>query len=192
MNLNTRSEDFKPDKVTYTIQYGLTYYWKKYFFEGFVSNQVRLDSNIFRGPTERSNLLGLRAGTKGMKPGYYDFGISFNNQQNFQWLNNWQGQASVAHYFQNQDWPYLWDFEAKVRWDVCRLYFAIPYVQSDINWRIGSSSTKDSFEYAIEPGVRFHGIFDLAIYYRFQHLNNNLIFPGPYQNQNLIGIKVLF
>ena len=192
MKLNTRKENLKPDKVTYALHYGLTHYWDKYFLEGYIKNQSRLDSNIYRGTTEQRNLGGVRAGTKGMKPGYYDFGISFEGPETFQWLNNWQAQVGVGHYFHNSDWRYLWDVMAQVRWDVIRWNFVIPYIQGDVNWMAGGSSTRDSWEYVVEPGLRFHGIFDLAIYYRFQYIKNNLFFLGPSEKQSLIGIKALF
>jgi hypothetical protein len=192
MNFNSRKEDFKPDKVNYWMDYGLTYAWDRYFVEGYVKNHRRVDDNIFRGTTERSNQAGLRAGTKGMKPGHYNDGISFKGPDTFQWLNNWNAQASVGHYFNNRDWQYLWNLAAKVRWDMLRWYFVIPYIQGDVNWLAGGGSTGDATEYAVEPGLRFHGVLDLAVYYRFQHQQNVLLFKGPSENQNMVGVRVLF
>ena len=192
MNFNTRKEDFKPDKVNYWLQYGLTYAWDRYFVEGYVKNNRRVDENFFRGTTERSNQAGLRAGTMGMKPGHYNDGISFAGPGTFEWLNKWNAQASVGHYFNNRDWQYLWDLAARVRWDPFRWHFVVPYIQGDVNWLSGGGSTGDATEYAVEPGLRFHGILDLAVYYRFQHRQNVLFFKGPSENQNLVGVRALF
>ncbi len=52
MNYNTAKEDFRPEKINYWLQYGLTYTWDEYFVEGFVNNNRRLDSNSFRGTSE--------------------------------------------------------------------------------------------------------------------------------------------
>jgi hypothetical protein len=192
MNYNTAKQDFRPEKINYWLQYGLTYAWDKYFIEGFVKNSRRLDSNSFRGTSERANLGGWRAGTRGMKPGHYNDGISFEGPETFHWLNNWNAQGSVGHYFQDRDWQYLWDLAAQVRWDVLRWHFIVPYIQGEVSWMAGGGRTKDAVEYALEPGLRFHGTLDLELYYRFQHRQNILFFGGPSENESLIGIKTLF
>ena len=192
MNFESRKEDFKPDKINYWLQYGLTYAWKDYFVEGFVKDAQRLDGNFFRGTMERSNLAGLRAGTKGMKPGHYNEGISFSGPQTFQWLNKWNAQGVAGHYFNNRDWQYLWNLNAQVRWDPLRWYFVVPYVQGEVNWMSGGGPTPDALEYAAEPGIRLHGALDFVVYYRFQHRKNVLFFRGPSENESLVGVKVLF
>lgn len=192
MNFDSRKQDFKPDKVIYWLQYGLTYTWQKYFVEGFVENNKRLDANSFRRTQERSNRAGLRLGTKGMKPGHFNDGISFSGPNNFEWLNNWNGQGSVSHFFQNRDWQYLWNLTTQVRWDVLRWYIAVPYIQGEINWMSGGGRTDDALEYAGETGLRFHGALDLALYYRFQKRENVIFFGGPSENQSIVGLKALF
>ena len=192
MNYITGHQDFRPEKITYWIQYGLTYAWNRYFVEGFVVNSWKLDSDVYRGTSERANLAGGRAGTRGMKPGHHNDGISFKGPETFQWLNNWNAQGSAGHYFQNRDWQYLWDLAAQVRWDVLRWRRMVPYFQAELNWMSGGGSTKNAGEYAFEPGLRFHGVLDLAVYYRFQHRENILRFGGPSENENLIGFKTLF
>jgi hypothetical protein len=192
MNYNTAKQNFKPETINYWLQYGLTYTWDKYFIEGFVRNNRRLFSKTYRGTSEQANLGGWRGGTRGMKPGHYNDGISFEGPETFQWLNNWNAQGSVGHYFRNRDWQYLWDLAAQARWDVLRWHFIVPYVEGEVNWMAGGGRTKDAVEYALEPGLRFHGTLDLAFYYRFQHRENILVFRGPSENENLIGFKVLF
>jgi hypothetical protein len=192
MNYITANQDFRPEKVTFWIQYGLTYAWNRYFVEGFMVNNWKLDSDVYRGTSEQANLGGVRAGTRGMKPGHYNDGISFQGPESFQWLNNWNVQGSAGHYFQNRDWQYLWDLAAQVRWDVLRWRRMVPYCQAEINWMAGGGQTKNAVEYAFEPGLRFHGVLDLAVYYRFQHRDNILFFGGPAENENLIGLKTLF
>lgn len=192
MNFDSRKQDFKPDKVNYWLQYGLTYAWHDYFIEGFVKDQQRLDAVTYRGTQERSNLAGLRAGTKGMKPGHYNDGISFSGPQTFQWLNLWNGQGAVGHFFNNRDWQYLWDASLQVRWDPLRWHIMVPYIQGEVNWMSGGGQTPNALEYALEPGARFHGVLDLAVYVRFQHRKNVLFFQGPSENETLFGFKVLF
>jgi hypothetical protein len=191
MNFNSRKSDYRPIKLIYWIEYGLTYSWEKYFIEGFVENLRRLDLATYYNVNERANLGGLRLGTKGMKPGHYNDGISFDGPK-FQWLNNWNAQGYAAHYFQNRDWEYLWNLNAQVRWDSFRWYFLIPYLQGEINWQAGGGRTDNTLEYMIEPGLRFHGGMDLALYYRFQHRENVLFFRGPSENESLLGLKAMF
>jgi hypothetical protein len=192
MVFDSNNHDYQPDKVDYRMQYGLTYAWKKYFVEGFVVQGMRLDMWKFTGAQERSNLAGLRAGTLGMKPGHFDDGISFTEPNNFQWLHKLDGQVSVGHFFQNRDWQFLWDLTAKAKWDVLRWYFVVPYVEGEIKWLAGGGDTSSALEYSVETGLRFHGVMDLAIYYRFNHRENVRFLHGPSDDQRLIGIKTLF
>jgi hypothetical protein len=191
MFFDSRKQDFKPNKVDYWLQYGLTYRYKNYFIEAFVKDGQRLDANDYLHTQERFNLAGVRAGTYGMKPGHFNDGISFEGPT-CQFINNWNGQVTLGHFFNNRDWQYLWNASAQVRWDLARLYFVIPYIQGEITWQSGGGPTADTIEYAAEPGLRFHGKLDLAFYYRFQHRANVLFFRGPSANENLIGVKVLF
>ncbi len=191
LGFDTRKTDFKPDKVTYRLQYGLTYMRGRYFAEAFLDHSRRLDSDTFRNVSERANLAGLRLGTKGMKPGHVNDGISFA-PETFQWLHNLNVQANAGHFFDNRDWQYLWNVAAQARWDFLRWRFIIPYLQGELNWLAGGGSTKDAFEYAVEPGLRFHGIFDLALYYRFQHRENVTRFQGPSESQSVVGLKAFF
>jgi hypothetical protein len=191
LNLSTERGEFGPDKITGRIQYGLTYTRKPFFIEGFVANRQRLDSIRFSRVMERSNEAGLRVGTTGMKPGHFNDGISFAGPK-FQWLNKWNAQAKAAHFFQNRDWQYLWDLTGQARWDILRWHFVVPYVQGELSWMAGGGGTADALQYAVEPGLRFHGVLDLAVYYRFQHQDNARVFRGPSDNQSLIGIKALF
>ncbi len=189
---NIESRSFKPDKITFEFQSGLTYAWARYFAEGYVQYARRLDSFEFRGVAERSYLAGLRLGTRGMKPGHYNDGISFEGPCPLQWLNNWNAQASAGHYFQNRDWQYLWNLAAQVRWDPVRFYFIVPYVQAEVNWMSGGGPTRDATEYAVESGLRFHGVLDISLYYRFQRQTNVLFFGGPAGTQTLVGLRGLF
>ena len=56
----------------------------------------------------------------------------------------------------------------------------------------GGGNTNDAVEYAVEPGLRFHGSLDLLIYYRFQHKENAHDFGGQADNQSIFGMKILF
>jgi hypothetical protein len=55
-----------------------------------------------------------------------------------------------------------------------------------------SKGSSDVVEYSVEPGLRFHGVMDLAIFYRFQHQETIFTFQGPVENQNLFGVRALF
>jgi hypothetical protein len=189
---NTRKEDLKPDKLVGNLQYGLTYEKGDFFLEGFLKHGRRLDANRFRGTQERFNLAGLRIGTKAMKPGQVNLGIDFSNPEHFQWLNRWNGQVSVGHFFQNHDWQYLWEVSPKLRWDILRWFFIIPYVQGELTWLYGGGPTGDAVEPAVEAGFRFHGTLDLLIYYRYQRQDNSLFFRGLAEDQSILGVRVLF
>ena len=191
LKVDTQVGGFGLEKGTGRLQFGLTYAWRRYFIEGVVDNWVRHDFRTFNNISERAHLAGLQLGTHGMKPGHFNDGISFAGQT-FQWLNKWEAQGRVGHFFQNRDWQYLWNLTAQVRWDVLRWYFVVPYLQGEVNWMSGGGNTKDAAEYAVEPGLRFHGSLDLALYCRFQHKPNAQFFRGPADDQSIFGIKVLF
>jgi hypothetical protein len=191
LRFDTRKEDFKPDKVIYRLDYGLTYAWDFYFAEAFVAHARRLDSHKFRGTSERSNEAGLRLGTKGMKPGHLNYGIAFDGPA-FAWLHRFNAQMSASHFFDNHDWQYLWRVNGQARWDALRWRFLVPYVAGEINWLAGGGGTGDALEYAVEPGLRFHGVFDVALYYRLQRRENVTFFRGPSATESLIGLKAFF
>jgi hypothetical protein len=126
-----------------------------------------------------------------MKPGHFDDGISFTGPS-FQWLNRWEAQGSAGHYYQNRDWQYLWNLRGQVRWEPLRWYFLVPYLQAEVAWLAGGGPTPDALEYAVEPGLRFHGGLDLALYFRFQHQENALFFRGPADDQSMFGLRAMF
>ena len=109
-------------------------------------------------------MAGLRAGTKGMKPGHYNEGLSFNDPPAFAFINNWNAQASFGHFFNNRDWQYLWNINTKVRWDPIRWHFIVPYIEGELNWQSGGGPTCDTVEYSVESGLRFHGVLHLQRY----------------------------
>jgi len=191
MFFNTLPDNFQPFRVTYSMQYGLTYAWQKYFVEGFVKHGQRLYVRSVQDTEERFNLAGMRVGTYGMKPGHFNDGISFGPEK-FTWLNHWNAQASVGHFFRNTDWEYNWELGTQVRWDLLRWRFMVPYLQGELSWLTGVGDTGDSLEYGFESGLRLHGALDLAIYYRFQSRDNVLFFGSAPQKQNLFGIRVMF
>jgi hypothetical protein len=190
--LDTKEGGFGPDKVSGHLQYGLTYKWQPFFIEGFLDDAMRLDVRSYSGVSERSHLAGLRVGTMGMKPGHYNEGISFTGPQAFQWLNKFNGVASVGHFFQNRDWQYLWNLTAQARWDIFRWYFLVPYAQGEVSWMAGGGRTRDATDYAGEAGLRLHGTLDLNPYFRFQHRENARVFRGSSDNQTIVGIRALF
>ncbi|MCX5891274.1 MAG: hypothetical protein NTY36_17760 [Deltaproteobacteria bacterium] len=190
--MDSHETNFGPDKLWYQLDYGLRYSSQKYFLEGFVLNERRLDAFAFRDLNETAQQAGGRLGTKGMLLGHYDEGINFEGLKGFRWLNQLNAVASLAHYFDTQDWPYLWNTAAQARWDVLRWHFMVPYLQGGLEWRSASRDATDAFEYFIEPGIRCKGVLDLALFYRFQHQETIRSSRGPSENQNLIGIRSLF
>jgi hypothetical protein len=188
---DSNNNNYKPDKVVYRMQYGLTYAWKKYFAEGFVDQSMRIDTWRFTGEQQRANLAGLRVGTMGMKPGHFNDGISFTGPT-FQWLNKLDGQISAGHFFLNRDWQFLWDVTARAKWDVLRWYFVVPYVEGEIKWLAGGGDTRDALEGSVETGLRLHGVLDFAVYLRFNHRENVRFLHGPSDEQSIVGVKALF
>jgi len=190
--MDSHQTNFGPDKLWYQLDYGLRYSSQRYFLEGFVLNERRLDAFEFRSLNETAQRAGGRVGTRGMLLGHYDDGISFEGPQAFRWLNKLNAEASLSHYFDTQDWPYLWNTAVQARWDVLRWRFMVPYLQSGLEWRSAGQGARDAFEYFMEPGVRCKGVLDLALFYRFQHQETIRSSRGPSENQNLIGIRALF
>jgi hypothetical protein len=181
-----------PDKLWYQLDYGLRYSFQRYFLEGFVLNEKRFDSFVFRSLNETAQRAGGRIGTRGMLLGHYDDGISFETPKEFQWLNKLNAAASLSHYFDTQDWPYFWNISAQARWDVLAWQLMVPYLQGGMECRVARRDAKDAFEYYLEPGIRCKGIMDLALFYRFQYQPAIRSFRGPGEVQNLIGIRALF
>lgn len=190
--MDSHVTNFGPDKLWYQLDSGLRYSSQRYFLEGFVLNERRLDAYVFRGLNETAQRAGGRVGTRGMLLGHYDDDINFEGLKGFRWLNKLNAQAGLSHYFETQDWPYFWNMAAQARWDVLRWRFMVPYLQGGMEWRSASRDAKDAFEYFLEPGVRCKGVMDLALFYRFQHQETIQSSRGPSENQNLIGLRVLF
>lgn len=196
VNLGTDLSSFEdnaaPFKVWYRLDYGVRYAWRDFFVEGFVRHARRLDAHDFFNVRESAHLAGGRVGTRGILLGHYDDGISFEGPESFQWLHKLNAEVRLAHYFDTQDWPYLWNLASQVRWDVLRWRFMIPYLQGGLEWRAAHRGSRDRFDYYVEPGLRFHGVMDLAVFYRFQHQETLFTAGGPKENQSLIGIRALF
>jgi hypothetical protein len=190
--MDSQVNNFGPDKLWYQLNYGLRYWFQKYFLEGFVLHERRLDAYEFRGLNENAHRAGGRIGTQGMLLGHYDDRISFNGLKGFAWLNQWNAEAGFSHYFNTEDWPFLWNVAAQARWDVLRWRFLVPYVQSGLEWRSATQANRDTFEYYVEPGVRLKGGMDLLLFYRFQHQEAIRSAKGPSENQSLIGIRAMF
>lgn len=189
--VDTGRSDLTVVKGRYWLQYGLTYTREPFFGEAFVDHGMRLDGKNWNRISERSHNAGLRLGTQGMKPGYFNYGITFD-ESGFHWLNRLNAQVSAGHFFQNRDWQYLWNLSAQGRWDLCRYSMFVPYVAGEVTWLNGGGASPDAVNYAGEAGVRIHGYFDMNIYYRFQHQENGRYFRGPPDNRSLIGVKALF
>lgn len=192
VNLDAPKEDLTPGKVLYWPEYGLRFDWDRCFLEAFVCNAKRLDVYDFNNVRESANLAGGRFGTQGMRLGHYDDGISFQGPALFQWLHHLNGEVSLAHYFHNQDWPFRWNLAAQARWDVLRWHFVIPYLAGGVEWLTAGRGSQDAVEGYVEPGLRFHGILDVALYLRLQHRETIRSSRGPAENQSLIGIRALF
>ncbi len=192
MHMDSAPKGLNPDKVLLSVDYGLRYDWPKIFLEGFGRSAARLDADRFHDGGDSPNLAGARVGTQGMRLGHYDDGISFTGPSQFQWLHKFNAQVSLAHYFNSINWPCTWNVAAQARWDILRWRFMIPYVLGGVEFMDAHRSSRDVVEYFVEPGVRFHGVMDLAFFYRFQHRETIFTFRGPMENQNLVGIQVLF
>lgn len=188
---DTRKEDFKPETVSYGLEYGLRLRSDRYFLEPFLAHGRRLDANFYKNIDERTNQAGLRLGTLGSRPGYYNTGIDFREPA-WQWLNHWHWQLQAGHYFRNRDWGYNWDLQALVRWDLARLAFVVPYLEGRGRGQLGRGSNPDAWEYALEFGGRAHGTFDLALFLRWQRQQNIFVFRGPRENQGIFGLKAIF
>jgi hypothetical protein len=195
MHMDSAPNTFGPDKMLLAVDYGLRYDWSKIFLEAFGRSAARLDAFTHHDGGESPNLAGARVGTQGMRLGHWDDGISFDKEVSFQWLNKFNAQVSLAHYFNSIRWPATWNISAQGRWDILRFGRSgrmIPYVWAGIDWMDAHQGSRDVTEGFVEPGLRFHGVMDLAVFYRFQHRETIFSFRGPTENQNLFGIRVLF
>jgi hypothetical protein len=191
MHMETLPTDFSLDKVLYSVDYGLRYDWPKIFLEGFGRSAARVDVSG-HDQAESPNLAGARIGTQGIRLGHYDDGIDFNSPERFQWLNKFNAAVSLGHYFNSVSWPATWNVTAQARWDVLRRGHMIPFVEGGLEFADAHRHSQDVVEYYVQPGLRFHGVMDLAVYYRWQHRETILSFNGPTENQNLLGFQVLF
>ena len=191
MRMDSISENLSPDKITCAVDYGLRYDRPKWFLEGFVRHATRLDVYEFHVGVEGPNLAGGRVGTRGMRLGHYDDGISFTGPE-FQWLHNFNGQVSLAHYFDTFRWPCTWNVAAQGRWDLLRWRRLVPYVEGGVEWLDAHRGLRDAVEYYVEPGLRFHGVFDLAVFARWHHRETIFSFRGPAEDQKFVGVRALF
>ena len=192
MHMDSSSSTFSPDKLLLAVDYGLRYDWPKIFLEAFGRSAARLDAYTYHDGGESPNLAGARIGTQGIRLGHYDDGIDFNSPERFQWLHKFDAAVSLGHYFNSSNWPATWNVAAQARWDILRRGRMIPFVAGGLDFADAHRSSRDVVEYYVQPGVRFHGVMDLALYYRWQHRETIFTFRGPIENQNLLGIQVLF
>jgi hypothetical protein len=181
-----------PEKMLLFVDCGLRYDWPKIFLEGFGRFAARLDAFEYHDGGESPNMAGARLGTQGMRLGHYNDGINFKAPEQFQWLHKVNAQVSLAHYFNAIRWPATWNLGAQARWDILRWRFIVPYVQGGLEWLAAHQGSRDVVEYYVEPGLRLHGVMDLAVFYRFQHRETIFTFQGPLENQNLIGLRAYF
>jgi hypothetical protein len=192
MHMDSAPNGLGPDKMLLAVDYGLRYDWPKVFLAGFGRSAVRLDAYRYHDGGESPNLTGVQLGTQGMRLGHYDDGISFPGPGQFQWLNKFNAQVSLGHYFNSMEWPATWNVAAQARWDILRRRYMIPYVAGGLEWMAAHRGSRDVVEYFVEPGLRFHGIMDLALFYRWQHRETVFTFRGPLENQNFVGIRAVF
>jgi hypothetical protein len=192
MHMDTAPTALNPDKVLLAVDYGLRYDWPKIFLEAFGRSVARLDSDRLHDGGDSPNQAGGRIGTQGMRLGHYDDGIDFKTPEKFQWLNKFNAQVSLGHYFNSINWPATWNVAAQARWDILRWLFMIPYVQGGLEFIDAHRHSTDVLEYFVEPGLRLHGVMDMAFFYRFQHRETIHTFRGPTEGQNFVGVRVLF
>ncbi len=191
IRINTRKSDLSIKKGKYWLQYGLTYSREPFFAEAFLEHAKHLAGRNFNNLPESAHQAGVRLGTQGMKPGYYNYGISFD-QRGFHWLNRFSTQISAAHYFQNQNWQYLWNIGGQGRWDICRYGPLVGYVSGGAAWLDGGGATPDGVDGTAETGIRVHGKFDVNLYFRYQHVTMGRKIWGPADNRTLVGVQALF
>lgn len=191
LSFDTRKADFKPETVSYFLEYGLSWRQERVFLEPFIGHGRRLDANFYKNVNERTNLAGLRLGSPGSRPGHFNDAIDFGGPT-WQWLNRWHWQLQAGHYFHNRDWGYNWDLQALLRWDLARWTRIIPYLEGKVHGQLGTGSTPDAWEYSAELGSRAHGTLDLALFLRWQRQKNIFIFRGPRENQGILGLKAIF
>jgi len=192
MHMDTAPTALNPDKVLLAVDYGLRYDWPIIFLEAFGRSAARLDSDRLHDGGNSPNLAGARVGTQGMRLGHYDDGISFAGPNQFQWLHKFNAQVSLAHYFNSINWPATWNVAAQARWDILRWWRMIPYVKGGLEFIDAHRQSTDVVEYFVEQGLRFHGVMDMAFFYRFQHRETIYTFRGPTEGQSFVGLRVLF
>jgi hypothetical protein len=191
MHAESTPETFGPENVLYSVDYGFRYDWPQVFLEGFARNAARVHVTGGYG-AESPNQAGMRVGTQGIRLGHYEDGISFEGPGRFHWVNKFNAQVGLGHFFNTARWPANWNLATEGRWDIFRLRRKIVYVQGGLDWLTATKGSTDVVNYCAEPGLRFHGVMDLAVFYRFQHKENVIIFRGPTENQSLLGIRVIF
>uniref|UniRef100_A0A7V4G8P1 Uncharacterized protein n=1 Tax=Desulfobacca acetoxidans TaxID=60893 RepID=A0A7V4G8P1_9BACT len=191
LQLATKKSDLSLLKARYWLEYGLTYTREPFFAEALMAHSRRYDTDNGDYPPEGANLAGVRLGTRGMKPGQINRGITFDTP-GFKWLGLPHAQLTAGHYFLNRNWQYLWQVKADGRVDLARYYRVVLYGAGEVAWLKGGGATDDAVHYAGEAGLRIHGDFDLSVYYRFQHQPDARNFRGPADNQSLVGVKAVF
>jgi hypothetical protein len=193
MSMESPPSTFAPEHVLYTLDYGLRNDWPKFFLEGFVRHAARL--HVPGRDSESPNQAGMRVGTRGIRLGHYDDGLAFDKEVYFQWLNRFNVQLSLGHYFNTIRWPATWNVAVQSRWDILRFGRwgrVIPYVQGGLEWITPQKGSTYVLEYYLEPGLRLHGVMDLALFCRLQHQETIKTFKGPMENQAIFGVRALF
>jgi hypothetical protein len=129
---------------------------------------------------------GLRIISREMKTGYANNGIDFDSPAVYNSMNRIDWLISASRIINDNYYKYNWEYNIKLRWNVCRYYRSVPYITADI--RISQNDNLAAV-YSAEPGIRIQNGLYWMLFYRFEYRNDTDPDNGFFRDYHLIGIR---
>ncbi len=185
---NRVSED-DPHKTCHELTYlGLRQEWEKSSLSFFYTH---ICHNWVDRTTSKSRLwdvVGARWETKGMRLGYKNEGIDFDSQKEFEFLNKFNGMASLSAVTTSGNGRYYAISEGGIRYDILRYRNGIPYLLTNLSATFDSNLKPNL---TVESGVRFHlKNFDLTPFIEYGHQYDLERWEGSVANLFFTGLRL--
>ena len=174
-----------PRYLEYAFQAGADCFILDDIFAGMLYELGRRhDGNDYRGVTERYHLAGMMIASRGMRRGSADHASGPGPDV---FLNRLEWRIFAGRVFDGSHYPYDWDLRAAARWDMARLFGAVPYVSPDFRLLTGREEGR---EYGLESGLRFSAGIALMLYHRYERIVDIEVAGGAAEKHHLVGFRV--
>ncbi|MFH0975357.1 MAG: hypothetical protein V1874_06205 [Spirochaetota bacterium] len=130
---------------------------------------------------------GLRIISSEMKTGYAGNSVDFDSPAVYNFMNRIDWLISASGIINNSYYKYDWEYNVKLRWNLCRYYRSVPYITAGI--RLLHNNNFDAV-YSAEPGIRIQNGLYWMLFYRFEYRTDTDPDNGYFRNYHLTGIRL--